>query len=210
MPCCLSVCVFNVYKVRDAYHTFGHKIIEGGVAEQDDWPSDVPFSHDEAESDFVGIHNFRPDSIDTETFYVSEPVDPVSESTRESLFAQATASAKAYNSRLKSLRSKPFYDVHTGLMQHPRNTQVGHVNIEMKCDGNSAGFLSVEDHVHVKGDATSVNGIARLHDREADSKRWKTLVPSLATKRAADALPLALLPGQKRMTVSLYFRFIYL
>jgi hypothetical protein len=140
------------------------------------------------------------DFIDTEEFYHVEAVtEPISETSRESRLIQASASAQSYNSHLKSLRNKPFYDVHTGNYHYPTRVQIHHVDIEMKRGGGED--LLVDELVTVKG-ASSVNGIGRIDD--GDSKRWRTLVPSLATKRNAEAFPLAIMPGQKRMTVSLY------
>jgi hypothetical protein len=151
----------------------------------------VPFAFDEMESDF----------IDTEEFWLVETSqDPISSASRESRLNSASASAQSYNSHLKSLRNKPFYDVHTGMNHYPMRLQIRHVDIEMK-----RGFVGdktiVDELVTVKG-ASSVNGIGRVVD-EGDSKRWQTLVPSLASKRNAAEFPLSIMPGQKRMTVSL-------
>jgi hypothetical protein len=82
---------------------------------------------------------------------------------------------------------------------YPQRLQILHVDIEIRRGAN--GEAVVDELVTVRG-ASSVNGIGKIDD--GDSKRWKTLVPTLATKRNADAFPLAIMSGQKRMTLSLY------
>lgn len=216
---------------------FGHKIIQSSNDESDDWPSDVEFTRDEHESEFVDVETYHPrqslapSSMADATDAANTASEPISQETRDSLLALAVKSAHAYNTRLSELRggsSKPFYDIHTGQKQYPRSAFPSSVSVQMKrgADTGKRG-VEVDEYIAIPRADARVSGICRAVDPgircqlfthlymhecmhacvATDSKRWKTLVPSLASKRYAADMPLALMPGQKRMTVSLYVVF---
>ncbi|KAJ3224703.1 PHD finger protein 10 [Clydaea vesicula] len=179
---------------RSVFKEFGYRVIQNGKKIEDDyWPEGSMHNRRDDDIEMENEEDFG-DEDDSQSQQLFNGNVLLTEKSKLQLFQRASISCASFNSKLRSERKLNHFDIHTNVEQIPRKTQIEHFKIEMKKDDHSPN--KVEDYIGVKGFRTG--GIAKIID---DDDQWNIVYRS---DDPYGKYPLALLPGQRRDSVSIF------